>query len=79
MQEANASPATETKTLADGIQEQLARCRQLLVQYNDPMIRPVAGFAIAHIEADIRRTEKAILEGDVVEMLRCYEALKDKR
>ena len=69
------------KTLADGLQEELARCRELLEQYAEVSKMPgvFTGFAVSHIKADIARTEKAILGGDVVEMMRCYEALKDKR
>ena len=68
------------KTLADGLQEELSRCRELLVQYAEVSKMPgvFTGFAVAHIKADIERTEKAILAGDVVEMMRCYEALKGK-
>ena len=71
----------EQKTLADGLLEELARCRELLEQYAEISAMPNAftGFATAHIKADIARTEKAMIEGDTVEMLRCYEALKGKR
>ena len=68
-------------TLADGIHEELARCRELLEQYAEISKMPgvFTGFAVAHIKADIERTEKAMLEGDTAELVRCYAALKDKR
>ena len=65
-------------TMADAILEELARCRDLLGEYAD--LPPESSwFAVAHIKADIERMEKAMLEGDTVEMVRCLAALKDKR
>ena len=68
----------DVKTLVDGIQEELVRCRQLLIDYDELPLES-KWFAVAHIKADIERTERAMLGGDIVELLRCYEVLKDKK
>ncbi len=65
---------SEIRTLADGIQEELKRNRELLVEYK--LIGPSGTFGAAIIEQKIANTDRAMLEGDIVSMLRCHEELK---
>lgn len=39
-------------------------------------IGPAGAFALFMMRADLDRAAKAMIEGDVVEMLRAYESLK---
>jgi hypothetical protein len=65
------------ESLADAILRELKRVREeVLPQYEHPSVKAVAGFAVMMIRREIAATEKAMMEGDVVAMLRCYQALK---
>jgi hypothetical protein len=68
---------TPQQTLAYSLPKELARCQQLLVDY--AQIGPAGDFASVMIRADIAAAHKAMMEGDLVAMLRAYEALKGCR
>jgi len=59
--------------LADAIQKELKRAREILEMYKQI---PTGFFGASMIEVIIKKTEKAILDGNVVEELRCYKELK---
>jgi hypothetical protein len=62
-------------TLGEELPKEMARVRDVLM----PMYRgigPAGGFALAMMKAALDRATTALVEGDVVEMLRSYEALK---
>ena len=61
--------------LADGILFELERVRELLGDYKD--IGPSGSFGAAMIEAVLKRADKAIISGDVVEILKSYGELRD--
>ena len=66
---------TPQQTLADALPKEIERCQQLLVEY--AKIGPAAAtFASMMIRDDIAAAHRAMMEGDVVAMLRAYEALK---
>lgn len=65
---------TEVKSLAQAILDEQARCRELLAEYK--AIGPSGAFGFIFISETLKRTEAAVMAGDTVEMLRCYEALK---
>lgn len=60
--------------LIEGLQEEMNRCRELLKQYEE--IGPAGAFGKAAIQQRIKAAEASIASGDVVDMLRQYEALK---
>jgi hypothetical protein len=62
-------------TLADGLQSELARNRDLLIDYAS--IGPAGLFAQTMIELNIKAAERAILESDLVAMIRAYRVLKE--
>ena len=69
------SATTEVLTLGTELPKEMARVRDdLMPQYQS--IGPAGGFALALMRADLDRATKAISEGDVVQMMRSYEALK---
>lgn len=66
-----------TETLADGLLEELKRNRELLIQYRS--IGPNGMFGATMIEQDIQKAERAVVEGDIVAMLRLYETMKENQ
>ena len=64
----------EISTLADKLPEEIERCQELLAEYK--ALGPVGAFGHAAISADIKAAHKAMMEGDVVAMLKAYNALK---
>lgn len=65
---------TRQQILAYALPREIERCQQLLVEY--AQVGPAGTFASMMIRADIAAAHKAMMEGDVVAMLRAYEALK---
>lgn len=65
---------TKTESLADALPQEIERCQELLVAYAE--IGYAGSFGAVMIKRDISAAHKAMVSGDVVEMLRCYEALK---
>lgn len=59
--------------IIEGLQSEMNRCRELLKIYAEI---PTGAFASAMINQEILDAEKAIAEGDTVEMIRCYAELK---
>ena len=68
---------SEPKNLMDGLFDEMNRCRELLKEYDN--IGPVGVFGATMIRADIKAAEDAIKANDVVEMLRSYQALKERQ
>jgi hypothetical protein len=65
---------TASPTLGESLPLEIQRCQDLLVQYK--AIGPVGAFGHAMISAEIAEAHKAMMEGDLVGMLRAYEKLK---
>ena len=61
-------------SLGEELPKEQARVRNVLGYYRE--IGPPGVFAAAMIEADLRRADEAVMSGDVVQMIRAYEALK---
>lgn len=61
-------------SLGEALPMEQARVRKLIKFY----VRIGIGgqFAVAVMGQVLERTEKAVMSGDLVEMIRCYEALK---
>ena len=62
------------ETLADAMPKEIARVREVLGYYKQ--IGPAGMFGAAFIEQDLRVADAAMISGDVVEMLRAFEMLK---
>jgi hypothetical protein len=64
-----------SETLGTALPKEMARVRDhVMPAYIE--IGPAGAFALAMMRADLDRAAKAMIEGDVVEMLRAYESLK---
>jgi len=62
--------------LIEGIQAELERNRELLKDYLEI---PTGAFGATMIKLGIEAAEKAIAQGDTVQMLRCYNELKESK
>lgn len=63
------------ETLADALLGELARVREVLGHYKE--IGPPGRFGAAMIEQELRAADSAVMNGDLVGMLRAYNALKE--
>lgn len=63
------------ETLADALPKEMVRVREILGYYKE--IGPAGMFGAAFIEQDLRAADKAVMSGDVVEMLKAYKKLKE--
>lgn len=64
-----------SESLGEALPKEMARCRELLGQYRE--IGPAGAFGAAMIEADLKRADQAVMNGDLVAMIQVYEALKE--
>jgi hypothetical protein len=61
-------------SLGEALPGEIARVRDVVLPTYDAI--PTGGFAAALIRADLDRASKAMIDGDLVEMIRVYESLK---
>lgn len=66
---------SDPKTLGEDLPIQTARVRELIGLYRE--IGPAGTFAIMMMEKALRRADKAMIEGDIVEMIAVYQELKE--
>jgi hypothetical protein len=64
-------------SLGEALPKEQARVRALILQYKDPILNGAGNFAAALMEQDLQKADKAVMEGDTVEMIRMYQKLKD--
>lgn len=64
----------EKQTLGDALPAEMARVRELLPFYDEI---PTGIFAATMMRADLDAAAKALADGDVIEMIRVYQSLKD--
>lgn len=62
-------------SLATEYPKEQARCRELIQLYRD-LPNNVGVFGAIHIEATLKQADEAAASGDVVAMLKAYEAMK---
>jgi hypothetical protein len=61
-------------SLGEELPKELARVRKILGHYKE--IGSAGIFGATMIEQALQRTDKAVISGDVVEMIRCYKELQ---
>jgi hypothetical protein len=64
-------------SLGEALPKEQARVRKIILQYHDPMLNGAGAFAACLMEQDLQKTDEAVMSGDVVEMLRMYQKLKE--
>ncbi len=75
-QDVAADDRSETESLGTALPKEMARVRdEVLPEYL--AIGPAGQIAVAIMRANLDLAAKALAQGDVVEMLRAYEALKN--
>ncbi len=65
------------ENLADGLKNELRRCRELLKEYEK--IGPPGAFAAHCIREEIKNGEEAQTSGDVLAMIRAFHALVENK
>lgn len=65
-----------SENLMDGLISEMNRVRELIKEYEHPMLKGAGFVAASFMKIDIQNAEKAISSGDVVQMLVCYDELK---
>lgn len=65
----------KTKTLMDGLFDEMNRVRELITEYKS-LPGGVGNLGAALMEINIKEAEQAIKNNDVVEMIRSYSSLK---
>lgn len=64
-----------SENLMEGLINELNRVRELLKDYEE--IGPAGIFGATMLKQDIKKAEKAISSGDVIQMLLAYNSLKE--
>jgi len=65
------------EVLGESLPKEMARVRELIIQYNDPMLNGCGRMAAAMMENSLREADKAAMSGDLVAMINAYNDLKD--
>jgi hypothetical protein len=65
-----------SESLGEALPQEQARVRELILQYRDPMLNGAGEIAARMMEADLQETDRVVMSGDVVAMIRCYQTLK---
>ena len=66
---------SEPANLAGAIIAETARNRELLVEYKK--LGPAGAFGAAMIEQGLQSADRAMVTGDVAEMVKAYKALRE--
>jgi hypothetical protein len=61
-------------SLGNAIPREQARVREVLAAYKE--IGPSGAFGAMMIERDLAAMDRAVISGDIAEMIRCYQVLK---
>lgn len=64
-----------TDTLGDTLPREMERVRALIPIYET--LRPGSNFILIMIQADLKKAQRAITEGDLPAMIVAYKALKE--
>ena len=64
---------SDTVSLGEAYPREQARCRAVLGSYRE--IGPAGALGAMFIEDMLQRADRAVVKGDVVEMLRLYEEM----
>lgn len=64
------------ESLGELLPKEMARVREIIVMYRDPLLKGAGNLAAAMMELSLQKADAAVMSGDVAEMLRSYEDLK---
>lgn len=66
-----------SENLMDGLQAEIIRVKEIVKEYEQPDLKGAGRIAAYFMKIDIARSKKAIGEMDVVQMIYCYNSLKE--
>lgn len=75
MNETPTEPKAETETLGTALPKEIERVQELMALYRE--IGPAGAFALTMMQNDIRLASRAMIEGDLLVMIRVYKSLKE--
>jgi hypothetical protein len=65
-----------SESLGEALPKEQARVRELILEYRDPMLHGAGEIAARMMELDLQETDRVVMSGDVIAMIRCYQTLK---
>lgn len=65
------------ENLMDDLFSEMNRVREIIKEYEHPIMKGAGFLAASLMKIDIQRAEKAIRDNDVIQMLVAYEKLKE--
>jgi hypothetical protein len=63
-------------SLGEELPKEQARVRELITEYRDPILKGAGNIAAMMMEQALQRADKAIISGDIVEMISSYKELQ---
>jgi hypothetical protein len=64
-------------TLGEALPKEMARVRELIIQYRDPELKGAGDLAAMLMEQDLQIADKEVIAGDIVGMVAIYQKLKE--
>ncbi len=64
------------ENLMQGLHSQMNRVREIIKEYEDPMLKGAGLLAASFMKQSIKKAELAIENNDVIEMLKAYKDLE---
>ena len=65
------------ESLGEALPKEMARVRELIVMYRDPSLNGAGNLAAAMMERSLVAADRAIVSGDLAEMICCFKDLKE--
>ena len=65
------------ETLGEALPKEMAHVREVIRNYRDPILEGAGELAARLMEFDLQEADRAVISGDVVEMIRVYQKLKE--
>lgn len=65
------------ETLGDALPKEMARVTKMIERYSDPLLNGSGQFAIILMRRDLDAAANALATGDIAEMVRVYQSLKE--
>ena len=67
----------EPKNLMDGLFSEMNRVRELIKDYEDPILNGAGAFGAYFMKQSIAQAEKSIRDNDIIAMLVAYKSLQE--
>ncbi|MDD5358221.1 MAG: hypothetical protein PHX80_03690 [Candidatus Nanoarchaeia archaeon] len=65
------------ESLGEALPKEMARVRELITHYRDPMLNGAGNWAAMMMEQSLQEADKAVMSGNVVAMIGAYNDLKE--